>query len=93
MMEWLWKFLGLEELVGRILAQGERIMSAISELAAAQDAAFGRMNTALEGIRADLQFLKDHQGELSPEDAATVDRLKANADAMAAAMESLDGEN
>jgi len=91
MMQWLWKLFGIEELVGRILAQGEMIMSAISDLAAAQDAAFGRINTALAGIQADIQLLK--QGALSPEDVATIDRLKANAEAIASAVESVDSEN
>lgn len=63
-------------------------MSAISEFADKFDAAMLRMEASLNGIKADIQALKNNPGDL-----AILDRLSAKVDSMATEMETLDSEN
>lgn len=74
-----------------------KIMSAISEYAAAQAAFNARIETSVAGITADVTSLNDKitelqnsPGRITPEDQALLDGLQAQGAALAAKLEALD---
>jgi len=78
-------------------AQGESIMSAISDFAAKQDAHHARQDTAVAGLQADVQALKDEiarlqttPGTITPEDQALLDAIEARAAGISDKLEALD---
>lgn len=80
------------------LAQMEtRIMSAISDFAAKQNAFNDRIDAAVAGVTADVQVLNDKiaelqnsSGQISPEDQASLDAIEARGQALTDKLEALD---
>jgi len=76
---------------------GETIMTAISDFAASQAAFNTRMDTAISGLRDDIDALnakidelQNTSGGITPEDQMLLDDLQAQGDAMAVKLEALD---
>lgn len=74
-------------------------MTAISEFTGKLNAFFDRQDTAITGIKGDLQFLKDtiaalqaSSGQVTPEDQALIDAAEARVDAATTKVEGLDAE-
>lgn len=94
--EWIRSHLGLATKLD--LKETEtKIMSAISDFAAKQNAFNDRQDAAVAGVTADVQFLKDEiiklqnsPGPISPEDQASLDALQARAEAAVVKLEALD---
>ena len=90
-----------KEVVGTlhmITQQGARIMSAISDFAAKQDAFNTRIGTSIDNVVADIQTLNDlitqlqnSAGTVTPEDQALIDQLEAKGSELATKAEALDG--
>ena len=76
----------------RLIAQGEKIMSAISEFAAKQTEHNNRLSAAIEGIVGDIAALNAKIEELktTPEDQALLNELGTQGEALAAKAEALD---
>lgn len=88
---------GLHETQGLLLRRMERLMSKISDFAAAMNAFTDRQDAAVNAIVADVTWLKDKidqlqntPGEVSPEDQALLDAIQARAGAMADKVDALD---
>lgn len=74
-----------------------KIMSAISDFAAAQSEFFNRVDTAVTGLQSDVTELKTlieqlqaSAGQISPEDQALLDQLQTRANTIASNLEALD---
>jgi outer membrane murein-binding lipoprotein Lpp len=74
-----------------------KIMSAISEFAARQDAFNNRIDVAVDGLTSDVQVLvakieelQNTAGQITPEDQALLDAIQSRSDAIAAKLEALD---
>lgn len=74
-------------------------MTAIQDFSAKVDAAFDKIGVSVDGIAADIQFLKDkiaelqsNPGPISPEDQALLDALEAKVNGMVAKVEALDAQ-
>lgn len=87
----------LLKLVIGIDQKADNIMSAISDFNAKVSASFDKLGTAVDGVVADVAFLKDQiaklqnsPGTITPEDQATLDALQARADALSAKVSDLD---
>lgn len=75
-----------------------KIMSAISDFAAAQAAFNDRMDTAITGLQGDVANLNEQiaalqatQGAITPEDQALLDGIQARAQGITDKLEALDG--
>lgn len=75
----------------------ERIMSAISDFAAKQNAFNQRIGAAIDGVVADVKTLNDKieelqnsGGAITPEDQALLDSLQEQGEALATKLEALD---
>ena len=75
----------------------KRIMSAISDFAAKQNAFNDRLDKAVEGVTGDvaelnrmIKQLQDNPGPISPEDQALLDQLQARGETVTAKLEALD---
>lgn len=75
----------------------KKIMSAISDFAAAQSEFFNRVDTAVAGLQTDVTELKtlieqlqSSAGQISPEDQALLDQLQTRANTIASNLEALD---
>jgi ABC-type transporter Mla subunit MlaD len=87
----------IEKLLERLVAQGERIMSAIGDFAVKQKGFNDRMDAALAGLASDVAILnatiaelQNTSGAITPEDQALLDQLESWGDAFAAKLEALD---
>ena len=87
----------LDEIQHALHRLGAALMSKISEFAQAQNAFNDRLDTAIQGLTGDLAelsrqiaVLQESQGQITPEDQATLDALQARAAAMTAKLEALD---
>jgi hypothetical protein len=76
---------------------GERIMSAISDFAAAQTAFQDQIDAAVTGLTADVAALNDEivklqttAGQITAEDQALLDGIEARTSAIAAKLDALD---
>jgi len=74
-----------------------RIMSAISDYGDKVTAAFDKLGTAVDGVAADVAFLKakieelqNNPGPISPADQAILDAIQARADDLTSKVEALD---
>lgn len=74
-----------------------KIMSAISDFAAKQNAFNDRMDAAVAGLQGDVKTLNDQiaalqatQGQITPEDQALLDQIEQRGDAIATKLEALD---
>jgi uncharacterized protein YaaN involved in tellurite resistance len=81
----------------RIEAQGEKIMSAISDFAAKQKAFNATIDSAITGITGDVKTLNDKiaalqasAGTVTPEDQALLDELEAAGNSLASRVTALD---
>jgi len=76
---------------GLIKESEERIMSVISDFAAAQNVAFGRIGDQASRIEQGVQELKDKivAGAISPADKATLDAQIATANELATRLEAV----
>lgn len=90
--------LRIDALADLISNQGTRLMSAITEFSAKQQAFNARIETAVTGIAGDVdnltQQIRDLQnalGTLSPEDAAALQTILDSSEALASKLEALDG--
>jgi chromosome segregation ATPase len=77
-----------------------KIMSKISEFAAAQNAVNDRIDAAVNGLQEDVQGLmakieelQNNPGEISPEDQVLLDQIQARGQAIAEKLELLDAIN
>ena len=75
----------------------DKIMSAISDFAAKQNAFNDRQDAAVEGLttdvnalKAEIQKLQNSPGTITPEDQASLDSLQARAEGIATKLEALD---
>lgn len=80
----------------RIAEMENRIMSKISEFAAAQNAHNDRADAAVTDLQGDIQALNDKitelqnsPGTITPEDQASLDALQARGEAISAKLEAL----
>lgn len=85
------------ELLGHLLAQGDRIMSAISDFKAKMDAHNAKIDAAVSGLQGDVQTLNDKitqlqnsAGQITPEDQATLDEIEVQAGVIADKLDALD---
>jgi len=76
-----------------------KIMSAISDFAAKQNAFNDRIDKAVDDLVGDVKTLNDlitqlqtSSGQITPEDQATLDQLQARASAIADKLEALDAQ-
>lgn len=90
---------GVMELLARLLSQGERIMSKISEFAEKQTAHNATINAAVDGLVADVQGLKDQitalqnsAGQITPEDQSLLDAIEVKTGQIAEKLAALDAE-
>lgn len=72
----------------KLIKIGEQIMNAIKDFVDAQNAFNDKMDVAIADIQADIKFLQDEivklqNGQITAEDQAALDALKARAEAMA----------
>jgi cell division protein FtsB len=74
-----------------------KIMSAIETFGTAVNASFDKLGTAVDGVAADVDFLKaeikklqDNPGPISPADQAILDGIQARADQLDQKVEALD---
>jgi hypothetical protein len=74
-----------------------RIMSAISEFASKQNAFNDRMDSAVDGLQADVTALNDkitqlqnNPGPITPEDQALLDQLQSRGETISTKLEALD---
>lgn len=77
----------------------EHLMSKISDFAAAMDAFTARQDVAVAGLQADVAALKakidelqNSAGQLTPEDQALLDAVKAHASTISDKLDALDAE-
>jgi hypothetical protein len=82
----------IEHDLHKLIKLGEQIMQAIQDFVAAQNAFNDKMDIAIDDIQADIKFLNDQIAalQLTPEDQAALDALKARAQAMADKLDALD---
>lgn len=90
---------GAMELLARIFHQGEKIMSAISDFKVKQDAHNTVIDTAVDGLVADVKSLKDQitalqnsAGQITAEDQAILDSIEAKTGTIADKLAALDAE-
>jgi chromosome segregation ATPase len=90
----------IESTLDAVLQTQQIIMSAISDFAAKQNAFNDRIDTAIEGLTADVKSLNDlieklqnTQGAITAEDQALLNQIETRSDAVAAKLEALDALN
>lgn len=90
---------GVMDLLKQVFAQGVKIMSAISDFKAKQDAHNAVMDAAVDGLVTDVSGLKDQittfqnsAGKITPEDQALLDAIEVRTGAIADKLAALDAE-
>jgi hypothetical protein len=85
------------ELLVRLYAQGELLMSAVSDFAARQTTFNDRLTAAISGVAADvaalnakIEELQNTPGSISDEDQVLLDELQTRGEALATALEAVD---
>lgn len=80
-----------------LMGMESRLMSAISDFKAKQDAFNDRIDAAVTGLSGDVTALKDEiiklqnsPGTITPEDQASLDAIQARSEAIATKLEALD---
>lgn len=87
------------ELIIKVLENQSKIMSAISDFAAKQDAnnaaidsAIAGLSTDIDTLNAEIKTLQGSAGAITPEDQATLDRLDAAGQSAADKLDALDAQ-
>ena len=87
----------IETMLWHLHAQGEKLMSAISDFAAKQNQFNDRLSAAIDGVAADvaslnakIEELQNTPGTITPEDQAILDALQAQGEAIASRLEAVD---